>query len=163
MDTPFASEGRYRNGGGEGENALEADARRTLSERKFAIKRELQTSSSVSARPVVRDARRNLWPLASIVGYTNAGKSTLFNSLTGHPSGEDKLFATLDPTTRRLRLRPIRMCFSPIRSALSASCRISWWILQSDSGKVVRADVLLHVVDVSHPLARSRSIASTRR
>ena len=49
--------------------------------------------------------QRSQWPLASIVGYTNAGKSTLLNTLTGSATlAEDLLFATLDPTTRRLRL-----------------------------------------------------------
>ena len=57
-------------------------------------------------RDVQRSGRkRNQWPLGSLVGYTNAGKSTLFNAITGAATlSEDKLFATLDPTTRRLRL-----------------------------------------------------------
>ena len=56
--------------------------------------------------------KRNQWPLGSLVGYTNAGKSTLFNAITGAATlSEDKLFATLDPTTRRLRANNQRAAF----------------------------------------------------
>ncbi|MCB1127528.1 MAG: GTPase HflX, partial [Verrucomicrobiae bacterium] len=89
--------------GGEGETQLEAD-RRKVQERIDKLGRELievrrQRSTQRQGR------QRHQWPLASIVGYTNAGKSTLFNALTGAAVlEEDQLFATLDPTTRRLRL-----------------------------------------------------------
>ena len=89
--------------GGEGESQLEVD-RRKISER---ITRLMADLEAVRKKRTVQRAgrKRHQWPLASIVGYTNAGKSTLLNSLTGtQVLAEDKLFATLDPTTRRLRL-----------------------------------------------------------
>ena len=98
---------RQRIGGigmrGDGETQLETDRRR-VQDRIAKIGRELDTVRR--QRSTQRQGRqRNLWPLASIVGYTNAGKSTLLNALTGaQVLAEDKLFATLDPTTRRLRL-----------------------------------------------------------
>ena len=89
--------------GGEGESQLETD-RRKVQERIDRLKADLE--SVRRQRTTQRQGRqRSQWPLASIVGYTNAGKSTLFNALTGaEVLEEDKLFATLDPTTRRLRL-----------------------------------------------------------
>ena len=89
--------------GGDGESQLEVD-RRKVSERITRLLEELEQVRK--QREVQRSGRkRNQWPLASIVGYTNAGKSTLLNALTGaEVTAEDKLFATLDPTTRRLRL-----------------------------------------------------------
>jgi GTP-binding protein HflX len=89
--------------GGEGESQLESD-RRKVSERIDKISRDLD---AVRRRRATQRAgrQRNDWPLASIVGYTNAGKSTLLNALTGSDVlAKDILFATLDPTTRRLRL-----------------------------------------------------------
>src|SRR5215469_2827324 len=87
---------------GDGETQLETDRRR-VQDRIAKIARELEVVRR--QRSTQRHGRqRNLWPLASIVGYTNAGKSTLLNTLTGSQVlAEDKLFATLDPTTRRLR------------------------------------------------------------
>ena len=89
--------------GGEGESQLEVD-RRKVRERIGKIQRDLD--SVIRNRDVQRSGRkRNQWPLGSLVGYTNAGKSTLFNAITGAATlSEDKLFATLDPTTRRLKL-----------------------------------------------------------
>ena len=88
--------------GGEGESQLEAD-RRKVSERIDKIERDLDAVRR--QRATQRAGRqRSQWPLASIVGYTNAGKSTLLNALTGSDVlAKDILFATLDPTTRRLK------------------------------------------------------------
>src|SRR5439155_20324157 len=87
---------------GDGETQLETDRRR-VQDRIARIEQELQGVRR--QRRTQRTGRqRQLWPLASIVGYTNAGKSTLLNTLTGAAAlAEDKLFATLDPMTRRLR------------------------------------------------------------
>lgn len=139
--------------GGEGESQLEAD-RRKISERIEKLDEELELVRR--QRTTQRAGRqRNQWPLASIVGYTNAGKSTLFNKLTGATVlAEDKLFATLDPTTRRLRLPTnqnvllsdtvgfIRKLPTRLVEAFKATLE-----------EVVEADLLLHVVDCSHPQA----------
>ena len=88
---------------GDGESQLEVDRRR-IQERIARLRRELEEVKRVRSTQR-RGRQRSQWPLVSIVGYTNAGKSTLLNKLTGAKVlSEDKLFATLDPTTRRLRL-----------------------------------------------------------
>ena len=121
--------------GGEGESQLEAD-RRKLQERIEKIEEELDAVRRQRETQRAGRQRAN-WPLASIVGYTNAGKSTLLNRLTGASVlAEDKLFATLDPTTRRLRL--------PTNQNV---------LLTDTLEEVVQADLLVHVVDISHPLA----------
>jgi GTPase len=139
--------------GGEGESQLEAD-RRKVQERIDKIRGELETVRR--QRATQRAGRkRSEWPLASIVGYTNAGKSTLLNKLTGASVlAEDILFATLDPTTRRLRLPTnqnvllsdtvgfIRKLPHDLVEAFKATLE-----------EVVEADLLLHVVDISHPQA----------
>jgi len=142
--------------GGEGESQLEADRRR-VQERIDRIREELVLVRR--QRRTQRTGRqRHLWPLASIVGYTNAGKSTLLNTLTGSAVlAEDKLFATLDPTTRRLRLPTnqnvlltdtvgfIRKLPHRLVAAFKATLE-----------EVVEADLLLHVVDMSHSQAEEQ-------
>ena len=107
--------------GGEGESQLESDRRR-VQERIEKISADLQAVRR--QRATQRHGRqRHLWPLASIVGYTNAGKSTLLNALTGAGVlAEDKLFATLDPATRRLHLptNPRRLLPRPLLHGVSA-------------------------------------------
>ena len=142
--------------GGEGETQLEAD-RRKVQERIDKIRREL--SLVQRQRTTRREGRqRNLWPLASIVGYTNAGKSTLFNALTGADIlAEDKLFATLDPTTRRLRLPTNQNVL--LSDTVGFIRKLPHQLVDSFKAtleEVVRADVLLHVVDISHPLAEEQ-------
>lgn len=142
--------------GGEGETQLEAD-RRKVQERIDRIRDELEVVRR--QRSTQRHGRqRSNWPLASIVGYTNAGKSTLLNTLTGAGVlAENKLFATLDPTTRRLRLPTnqnvllsdtvgfIRKLPHDLVEAFKATLE-----------EVVQADLLLHVVDISHPNAEQQ-------
>jgi GTP-binding protein HflX len=99
--------------------------------------------------------QRNHWALASIVGYTNAGKSTLLNLLTGADVvAEDKLFATLDPTTRRLRLPSNQNVL--LTDTVGFIRKLPHGLVEAFKAtleEVVQADLLLHVVDVSHPQA----------
>ena len=142
--------------GGDGESQLEVD-RRKVRERIGKIQRDLDLV--MRNRDVQRTGRkRNQWPLGSMVGYTNAGKSTLFNAITGASTlSEDKLFATLDPTTRRLKLPTnqnvllsdtvgfIRKLPHDLIDAFKATLE-----------EVIEADLLLHIVDVSSPYAEEQ-------
>ena len=139
--------------GGEGETQLEAD-RRKVQERIEKLIRELEDVRR--QRATQREGRkRHQWPLASIVGYTNAGKSTLLNALTGAQAlAEDKLFATLDPTTRRLRLPTNQNVL--LSDTVGFIRKLPHRLVEAFKAtleEVVEADLLLHVVDVSHPKA----------
>lgn len=139
--------------GGEGESQLESDRRR-VQERIDKIRSELDMVRR--QRSTQRRARqRNKWPLASIVGYTNAGKSTLLNALTGAAVlVEDKLFATLDPTTRRLRLPTNQNVL--LTDTVGFIRKLPHGLVESFKAtleEVVQADLLVHVVDASHPEA----------
>jgi GTP-binding protein HflX len=137
--------------GGEGETQLETDRRR-VQDRIARIERELEVVRR--QRATQRQARQNNhWALASIVGYTNAGKSTLLNKLTGAGVlAEDKLFATLDPTTRRLRLPTNQNVL--LTDTVGFIRKLPHSLVEAFKAtleEVVQADLLLHVVDVSHP------------
>lgn len=139
--------------GGEGETQLETDRRR-VQDRIARIERELEVVRK--QRSTQRQARqRNHWALASIVGYTNAGKSTLLNRLTGAGVlAEDKLFATLDPTTRRLRLPTNQNVL--LTDTVGFIRKLPHSLVEAFKAtleEVVQADLLLHVVDISHPQA----------
>jgi GTPase len=139
--------------GGEGESQLESDRRR-VQERIEKISDDLQAVRR--QRATQRNGRqRNLWPLASIVGYTNAGKSTLLNALTGSAVlAEDKLFATLDPTTRRLQLPTKQNVF--LTDTVGFIRKLPHGLVEAFKAtleEVVQAELLVHVVDVSHPQA----------
>jgi len=142
--------------GGEGESQLEADRRKTQ-ERIDRIRNELDVVRR--QRETQRDGRqRHQWPLASIVGYTNAGKSTLLNALTGAGVlAEDKLFATLDPTTRRLRLPSNQSVL--LSDTVGFIRKLPHGLVEAFKAtleEVVEADLLLHVVDSSHPHAEEQ-------
>lgn len=139
--------------GGEGESQLEADRRKTQ-ERIFKICEELDLVRR--HRSTQRASRmRQQWPIASIVGYTNAGKSTLLNHLTGASVlAEDKLFATLDPTTRRLRLPTNQNVL--LTDTVGFIRKLPHGLVEAFKAtleEVVQSDLLLHVVDASHPQA----------
>ncbi|HZL77826.1 MAG TPA: GTPase HflX, partial [Candidatus Limnocylindrales bacterium] len=139
--------------GGEGESQLESD-RRKIQERIEKISSELNTVRR--QRETQRAGRqRSEWPLASIVGYTNAGKSTLLNQLTGAKVlVEDKLFATLDPTTRRLKLPTNQNVL--LTDTVGFIKKLPHGLVEAFKAtleEVVQADLLLHVVDISHPQA----------
>jgi GTP-binding protein HflX len=139
--------------GGEGESQLEAD-RRKVQERIDTISRDLDL---VRRRRATQRAgrQRSQWPLASIVGYTNAGKSTLLNTLTGADVlAKDILFATLDPTTRRLKLPTNQNLL--LTDTVGFIRKLPHGLVEAFKAtleEVVRADLLLHVVDISHPQA----------
>ena len=142
--------------GGEGETQLETDRRR-VQDRIARISRDLEVVRR--QRFTQRNARqRNHWALASIVGYTNAGKSTLLNTLTGAGVlAEDKLFATLDPTTRRLRLPTNQNVL--LTDTVGFIRKLPHSLVEAFKAtleEVVQADLLVHVVDASHPQAEEQ-------
>src|SRR6266850_6734587 len=144
---------------GDGETQLETDRRR-VQDRIARISRELEEVRQ--HRQTQRVGRqRSQWPLASIVGYTNAGKSTLLNHLTGASSlVEDMMFATLDPTTRRLRLPTNQNVL--LTDTVGFIRKLPHRLVESFKAtleEVVQADLLLHVVDLSHPQAEEQILA----
>ncbi|HTV75527.1 MAG TPA: GTPase HflX [Candidatus Baltobacteraceae bacterium] len=145
--------------GGEGESQLEAD-RRKVSERIDKIERDLDAVRRQRATQRAGRQRSN-WPLASIVGYTNAGKSTLLNALTGSEVlAKDILFATLDPTTRRLKLPTNQNVL--LTDTVGFIKKLPHGLVEAFKAtleEVVQADLLLHVVDISHPQAAEQIAA----
>jgi GTPase len=114
--------------------------------------RELEGVRKV--RSVQRDGRRrHQWPVAAVVGYTNAGKSTLLNLLTGAGViAEDRLFATLDPTTRSIMLpNKQRMLLTDTVGFLRNLPHMLIESFKATLEEVSEADLLIHVIDVSHP------------
>lgn len=135
---------------GPGETQLEVDRRR-VQERIARLERELEGVRKV--RSVQRQGRkRHQWPVAAVVGYTNAGKSTLLNLLTGADVvTEDKLFATLDPTTRSLTL-PNRQRVL-LTDTVGFLRKLPHTLIESFKAtleEVSEADLLIHLVDLSH-------------
>ena len=137
--------------GGPGETQLEAD-RRAIDDQVIRLKRQLDRV--VKTRELHRAARRKVpFPLVALVGYTNAGKSTLFNRLTGADvMARDMLFATLDPTMRGVVLPSGRKTIvsdtvgfiSDLPPQLVAAFRATL-------EEVLEADLICHVRDISHP------------
>ncbi len=145
--------------GGEGETQLETDRRR-VQDRIARISRDLQVVRR--QRSTQRNARqRTHWALASIVGYTNAGKSTLLNTLTGSEVlVENKLFATLDPATRRLRLPTNQNVL--LTDTVGFIRKLPHGLVEAFKAtleEVVQADLLVHVVDISHPRAEEQILS----
>jgi len=146
---------RQRGGGtgarGQGETQLEAD-RRMINDRIAITKRELK--EVIKHRHVQRAKRlRRPVPTVSIVGYTNAGKSSLLNKLTqSNALAEDKLFATLDPTTRRLDLDKSQHVL--LTDTVGFVRRLPHRLVDAFKAtleEAVVADLLIHLVDVSNP------------
>jgi GTPase len=135
---------------GPGETQLEVDRRR-VQERIARLERELEGVRKV--RSVQRQGRkRHQWPVAAVVGYTNAGKSTLLNLLTGADLvAADRLFATLDPTTRSLILPNKQRVL--LTDTVGFLRKLPHTLIESFKAtleEVSEADLLIHVVDLSH-------------
>ena len=137
--------------GGPGETQIEAD-RRMIRNRMARIRKQLEEARRT--RQLQRSKRQRApWPVIALVGYTNAGKSTFFNRLTGSDvMAEDMLFATLDPTMREIRLPGIDKAIlsdtvgfvSDLPTELVAAFRATL-------EEVTTADLIVHVRDIVHP------------
>ncbi len=137
--------------GGPGETQIEAD-RRMIRDRMARLRRELEDVKRTRSLHRVR-RRRAPWPIIALVGYTNAGKSTLFNRFTNADVlAEDMLFATLDPTLRHIDLPGIEKAIlsdtvgflSDLPTQLVAAFRATL-------EEVLTADLIMHVRDIAHP------------
>lgn len=137
--------------GGPGETQIEAD-RRLIRDRMARLRRELESVSRT--RGLHRDRRQRApWPVVALVGYTNAGKSTLFNRLTGaEVMAENLLFATLDPTLRQISLPGVdKVILSDTVGFVSELPTQLVAAFKATLEEVVSADLLVHVRDIAHP------------
>lgn len=142
--------------GGPGETQIEAD-RRMIRQRMSRLRKELEQVRQTRALHRARRGRAP-WPVIALVGYTNAGKSTLFNRLTGADvMAEDLLFATLDPTMRAIRLPGVEKAIlsdtvgfiSDLPTQLVAAFRATL-------EEVTAADIIVHVRDMANPAAAAQ-------
>ncbi len=136
--------------GGPGETQIEAD-RRAIDERIARIEEELEKVKRT--RKLHRDARKRVpYPIVALVGYTNAGKSTLFNRMTAATVlSADMLFATLDPTLRAVSLpHGTRVILSDTVGFISDLPTMLVAAFRATLEEVIEADVILHVRDVAH-------------
>ncbi len=144
--------------GGPGETQIEAD-RRLIRGRMARIRRELEQVRRT--RSLHRERRQRApWPVIALVGYTNAGKSTLFNRMTGADvMAQDLLFATLDPTMRAIRLPGLEKAIlsdtvgfiSELPTQLVAAFRATL-------EEVTAADVIVHVRDIANPATSAQKL-----
>ena len=137
--------------GGPGETQIEAD-RRAIDEQLTRLKRQLE--KVVKTRALHREARAKVpYPIVALVGYTNAGKSTIFNRLTGAKVlAKDMLFATLDPTMRALKLPSGReVILSDTVGFISSLPTELVAAFRATLEEVLAADVIVHVRDITHP------------
>ncbi|HLY28764.1 MAG TPA: GTPase HflX [Aggregatilineales bacterium] len=141
---------------GPGETQLEAD-RREIGRKISKLKEDLETVRAHRARHRAQRERLGL-PVVALVGYTNAGKSTLLNALTGaRIYVADQLFATLDPTTRRLSLPGGKVAlFSDTVGFIQKLPTTLIAAFRATLEEVLEADLLIHVVDAAHPNARAQ-------
>jgi GTP-binding protein HflX len=142
--------------GGPGETQLEAD-RRMIEERLAKIENEL--GKVKRTRELHRESRRRVpYPIVALVGYTNAGKSTLFNRMTqASVLSADMLFATLDPTLRAVNLpHGARIILSDTVGFISDLPTMLIAAFRATLEEVIEADIILHVRDVSHEDAEAQ-------
>ena len=142
---------------GPGETQLESD-RREITERIVHLKREIERVRAHRQRYRAQ-RKRNAVPVAAIVGYTNAGKSTLLNTLVGTEEvlAVDQLFATLDPTTRRVRLPGGKVVlFTDTVGFIQKLPTTLVAAFRATLEEIGDADLLIHVLDVTHPNARQQ-------
>ncbi len=137
--------------GGPGESQIELD-RRLIGERIVRLKKDLEQVRRT--RSLHRRARERVpYPVLALVGYTNAGKSTLFNALTGAAVyAQDQLFATLDPTMRQITLPSGRPAI--LSDTVGFISELPTQLVEAFRAtleEVARAEVILHVRDVAHP------------
>ena len=142
---------------GPGETQLETD-RRLVRQRIQRIEKELQ---GVRRRRSVYIGRRkkSSIPSASLVGYTNAGKSTLFNALSdAGVEAEDQLFSTLDPVTRRVRLPSgAQLLLTDTVGFIQKLSPMVVAAFRATLEELAESDILLHVVDITHPKAQEQT------
>jgi GTP-binding protein HflX len=144
---------------GPGETQLEVDRRR-VQERIARLERDL--GDVRKHRSIQREGRRrHHWPVIALVGYTNAGKSTLLNTLTGAGVvAADQLFATLDPTTRQFLLPNNQKVL--LTDTVGFIRKLPHTVIESFKAtleEVHEADLLIHVVDLSHPHFQEQTLA----
>ncbi|SUZ31911.1 GTPase HflX [Roseibaca ekhonensis] len=143
--------------GGPGETQIEAD-RRAIDEQMTRLRRQLDKVAKT--RELHRAARRKVpYPVVALVGYTNAGKSTLFNRLTGaNVMAKDMLFATLDPTMRAVRLPTGKdVILSDTVGFISDLPTLLVAAFRATLEEVLEADLILHVRDIAHPSTEAQA------
>ena len=143
--------------GGPGETQIEAD-RRAIDEQLVRLRRQLD--KVVKTRSLHRAARAKVpFPIVALVGYTNAGKSTLFNRLTGaEVMAKDMLFATLDPTMRSIKLSSgVDIILSDTVGFISDLPTELVAAFRATLEEVLEADIILHVRDISHPATEEQA------
>ncbi len=144
--------------GGPGETQIEAD-RRAIDEQLVRLRRQLQ--KVVKTRTLHRAARAKVpYPIVALVGYTNAGKSTLFNRLTGaEVMAKDMLFATLDPTMRRVHLPDgPEVILSDTVGFISNLPTELVAAFRATLEEVLGADLIVHVRDISHEDSQAQAL-----
>ncbi len=139
---------------GPGETKLEVDRRR-INDRLARLAKELKTVSRERYRRRAKRRKKDV-PVISLVGYTNAGKSTLLNSLTNSDIlAEDKLFATLDPTSRRLRFpEEIEVIITDTVGFINNLPEELLKAFKATLEELEEADLLVHVIDFANPAYR---------
>jgi GTP-binding protein HflX len=144
--------------GGPGETQIESD-RRMIEERIARI--EVELDKVKRTRQLHRDSRKRVpYPVVALVGYTNAGKSTLFNRMTqASVLSADMLFATLDPTLRAIELpNGLRVILSDTVGFISDLPTMLVAAFRATLEEVIEADLILHVRDMSHADAEAQSL-----